>query len=201
MTFPPPEKLSRAVLDHYPAVRGAFDPFVPSPSIRTSIGGIPGLTSTILGWIPDARGALVEVFRSSRAEPIGQAYVSVTTPGTIKAWHLHAEPDGEVDPARAQVDRFFALRGRTLLVFFDLRPTAVVPGRFVEFVADAARVPSFVEVPPGVAHGWLALGPGDSEILNLPTRSYDGRQERRCDPHGPVYPGGPTYEWRRSRDG
>ena len=64
-----------------------------------------------------------------------------------------------------------------------------------------------MEVLPGVAHGWIALE--DCAILNCVSHEYQGDDEFRTDPHGPVcpvkdWPGktdGPTYDWFRRRDG
>lgn len=155
--------------------------------------------------------------------PARQVYVSATAPGVVKGWHLHCEPAGGLEGG--QRDAFVALAGRILLVLVDLRgyepagpfsPRAApdpsdwdpvsITGlrRFVpagELTLDATRNPIRVEVPPGVAHGWLALGATEALILNCVSREYDGTQERRCDPHGPVAPGLPPYDWLARRDG
>lgn len=119
-----------------------------------------------------------------------QVYISATTRGVVKGWHLH----------QIQSDRFFLLSGRALLVTCDLRAIASEesPGPFVETMLDP-RDPISVEVLPGVAHGWIALD--DCAILNCVSHEYQGDDEFRTDPHGPVTPGGPTYNWFRRRDG
>lgn len=156
-----------------------------------------------------------------------QVYVSATAPGVVKGWHLHCAPDGALCDARgeaSQRDAFVCLAGRVLLVLVDLfgySPAGPFSRDFspplmgpvsaaglracgvavAELTLDAIRNPIRVEVPPGVAHGWLALGTTEALILNCVSRCYDGTQERRCDPHGPVAPGLPAYDWLARRDG
>jgi dTDP-4-dehydrorhamnose 3,5-epimerase-like enzyme len=149
-----------------------------------------------------------------RADIVGavarQVYVSETRAGTVKGWHLHT----------LQVDRFACLRGSARLVLADLRqplPDSARLGRVAEISIyglaamralgfpivsvhlDATRAPVRVEVPPGIAHGWLALE--DCAILNAVSREYDGTDEWRTDPHGPVAEGWPKYLWRETLDG
>lgn len=189
----------RPVLDHYPAARRPDDPFVPSFVPWTTIGDVAGLRFRHLAWNHDARGSLVEIARESNVGPIAQAYITTTHPGVVKGFHLHVTVLGGFDINEAQTDRFVPLRGATMFVFYDLRPGS--NERFHEFAVDAARGTVLIEVPPGVAHGWIANGNQESAVLNLPSIGYTGQQERRCDPHGPIKPNGPRYEWRRGRDG
>lgn len=189
---------------------------VPCPVTRAAHQGI---IIRPLRWHTDPRGALAEVWRESWRAPghefnagihhwerqmesapphCAQVYISTTARGVVKGWHLHA----------TQSDRFFLLSGRALLVTCDLRTfwTDINPGPFVETMLDP-RDPISVEVLPGVAHGWIALE--DCAILNCVSHEYQGDDEFRTDPHGPVcpvkdWPGktdGPTYDWFRRRDG
>jgi dTDP-4-dehydrorhamnose 3,5-epimerase-like enzyme len=211
------------VLDHYRAVNQPDAPFVPrrSPSYRV---GIHDVLVTATAWRIDPRGALGELYREAFDGPCEQAYVSITRPDSVKGWHLHCRPDGSgykmPGPSNAvQTDRFVLLRGRIRLGLVDLRgydgngsaasgnvchpalyATATgLPSAEVEL--DSALGCLRVDIPPGVAHGWIALGNEDAHVLNLVSRAYDGTQERRCDPHGPVAPGLPAWEWRSRRDG
>lgn len=160
----------------------------------------------------DARGGFVELWRQSwddvpklefphTAGMVRQAYISMTSPGVVKAWHCHA----------VQTDRLVALRGRVLLCTFDLTDRGAM---VVERVLDA-NYPERVDIPPLHAHGWMALGTEEAWILNLVSHEYDGCDEHRRDPHsGPCsLPGhgpdsvpdlGPSsvkYDWHRRRDG
>jgi len=183
---------------------------VPCPVMRAAHQGI---IIRPLRWHADPRGALAEVWRESWRAPdhefsggihhwarpmesapprCAQVYISTTARGVVKGWHLHA----------IQSDRFFLLSGRALLVTCDLRAperwTWGGTGPFVETMLDP-RDPVSVEVLPGVAHGWIALE--DCAILNCVSHEYQGDDEYRTDPHGPVMPDGPTYDWFRRRDG
>ena len=94
----------------------------------------------------------------------GQAYVTCTLPGVIKAWYRHHE----------QIDQIAVVRGMAMLVLFDdasgLANRWPDPGvRAQRRVADAGPD------PPGVWHGFQARGP---EPLYAPPSELDapGRQ-------------------------
>jgi dTDP-4-dehydrorhamnose 3,5-epimerase len=185
----------------------------PHPVSRT-IGGSdqwnsPAIQVRPLRWHADARGGLVEIHRRSwhhdmrlqehRSTPgeVAQVYVSTTAEGVVKGWHLHAK----------QTDRFTVLRGAVVLALYDVRAhdracaTWQPLPSVVEVMLHAERNPSQVVVPPGWAHGWMALhGYGEAHVLNAVSEEYDGTDEFRRDAHaGPC--AGVQYEWRRSRDG
>lgn len=151
----------------------------------------------------DVRGGLVELWRQSWTPrwsnadegddrlcdeaSVRQAYISRTTPGVVKAWHLHPH---------SQIDRFVVTRGRVLVCTFDLLdPDAKVTERVLDW-----RTPERLDVPPMHAHGWMALGTEEAWVVNLVSVEYDGTLEWRRAAHQ-----GPStimeYNWRRSRDG
>lgn len=147
-----------------------------------------------LRWHTDARGALAELYRQDwhgqSLEGSGvmrQAYVSTTQPNVVKGWHLHAK----------QFDRFVCLRGRIMLATYDLIDCA--PAVSCQ-VLEPSRGLACVTIPPGVAHGWLALGNEEAWVLNLCSEQYDGTDEwRRGADAGPV-PEMP-FDWRQGVDG
>jgi len=188
----------------------------PQPVARTLGGTEPWHARPVevrpLRWHADARGALVEVHRRSwHGDPrehalqhalqppgaVAQVYVSTTAEGVVKGWHLHA----------LQSDRFTVLRGSIVLALYDVRAhdRAVRLGEALqpvhELVLHAERNAAQVVVPPGWAHGWMALpGYGEAHVLNAVSHEYDGTDEWRRDAHaGPCT--GVRHEWRRSRDG
>ena len=117
--------------------------------------------------------------------------MSTTRPGVVKGWHAHTE----------QVDRFVVVRGSVLVALCDL----TVPReewRVQEVVLDCQRGPRVLTIPPGVAHGWMALEhqDGESWVMNLCSREYTGSDEFRRGPHDGPVPSVP-YDWRQSRDG
>jgi dTDP-4-dehydrorhamnose 3,5-epimerase len=160
-----------------------------------------------LAWHSDARGALIEVVRASEVGSIAQVYLSATRPGVVKGWHLHLR----------QTDRFFVVRGRVIVAVCPI-PIRIdhrqiwqgsTPERFSraepmpvisEFLLDAERAPIRVTIPPGYAHGWMALGSEEAWVLNAVSHEYDGMDEYRRDAHSGPFEGVP-YDWRRSRDG
>ena len=154
--------------------------------------------SAALTWHLDARGALIELFRRSwdycppeaNLSPRGlvrQAYISVTNPGVVKAWHLHAE----------QTDRFFCLRGKVLLGLFSLMDPS---SKVRTIVLDSSRSPKLQIIPPGYAHGWKSIGETESWVLNLCSHEYDGTDEWRRPAHS-----GPSknvdFDWNQGVDG
>lgn len=186
----------------------------PHPQTHTLGGTGPEHASPVqvrpLRWHVDARGALVELHREEwhRPSPAGevrlrrrgevaQVYVSTTAEGVVKGWHLHAR----------QSDRFTVLRGAVLLALYDVRAhaQAVLLGGELppvhEVLLHPERNAAQVVVPPGWAHGWLALPSyGEAWVLNAVSHEYDGTDEWRRGAHeGPCF--GKEYEWRRNRDG
>tara|TARA_B100001093_G_scaffold178885_1_gene171475 strand:+ start:17789 stop:18397 length:609 start_codon:yes stop_codon:yes gene_type:complete len=158
-----------------------------------------------LRWHLDERGSLVELYRASWAEEsfttlealtpfmgkmaatFGQAYISTTAPGVIKGWHLHSK----------QTDRFVVLRGRILLGLCNLQT-----GKATRLVLDSQRNPRVVCVPPGVAHGWKALGSTESWVLNICSHEYDGTDEYRKSPHeNPDLVHKVAFDWNKEIDG
>ena len=61
--------------------------------------------------------------------------------------------------------------------------------------------PVRVEIPPGVAHGWISLGNEPLVVLNMPDLPYDGTDEYRTDPRGPVATGLPAVDFHEKCDG
>jgi dTDP-4-dehydrorhamnose 3,5-epimerase len=139
-----------------------------------------------LRWHLDARGSLIELHRESwhsfhhlpQDAPtlghVGQAYVSTTIPGVVKGWHLHAH----------QTDRFVCLRGRLLLATCEIDSSD--PHVNVQ-ILEPMRGACEVIVPPGIAHGWRALGEEEAWVLNLCSHEYTGTDEwRRAAHEGPT---------------
>jgi dTDP-4-dehydrorhamnose 3,5-epimerase len=63
-----------------------------------------------------------------------------------------------------------------------------------EFVVGHLR-PRLIVIPPGVQHGFTAVGDQTAVMLNIPTReyNYDEPDERRLDPHDSYIP----YNWKQ----
>lgn len=112
----------------------------------------------------DERGALMELLRRDDPEfaGFGQAYVSVSYPGVIRAWHHHA----------LQTDAFVCVRGMIKVPLYDARPDSATHGELQEFfLGDQHRIVLFI--PPGVLHGYKVISHEPAYLLNFPTEPYD----------------------------
>ena len=152
--------------------------------------GSSDIVSHTSRWHLDRRGGLVELYRRSWAgiwheEKMRQCYISTTHQGVVKGWHVHPE----------QTDRFFAVRGAVMLVMADLRREH--KSGYVSIVLDSRRAHRTVLVPPGVAHGWVALEHADGEawILNMCSHEYDGTGEFRKPAMEAPCHWLPPYDW------
>lgn len=149
---------------------------------------IDGVRTKTLRVIPDDRGWLMEILRADDPffEKFGQAYVSATYPGVVKAWHYH----------RRQVDHFACVAGMVKLVLVDTRDDSPSRGRINEFFLGD-RSPILVRVPNLVYHGWKCISQVPSLVVNVPTEPYryDDPDEYRLEPHGTL-----PYDW-TCRDG
>ena len=141
---------------------------------------IPGVRYGTVARHADERGAFRELWRSSameaiRAEDAGagpgarptvvQANLSTSAAGVLRGLHLH----------RRQLDRWVIASGRAFVALVDVRPMlAGAPTPTVE--TRELGTDGWVEIPAGVAHGFLALEPVD--LVYLVTTEYDGTDER-----------------------
>lgn len=132
----------------------------------------------------DERGYLMELFRRDDPffEQFGQAYVSLSYPGVIRAWHCH----------RQQTDHICVVRGMAKLVAFDNRLGSPTLGKVTElFVGE--HNPILVRIPPMVYHGYKAISHEPILLVNFPSEPYDrsAPDELRLPFDTPEIP----YEW------
>lgn len=104
------------------------------------------------------RGHLMEVQRADDPHypGFGQAYVTCTYPGVIKAWYRH----------RVQLDQIAPISGRVKLVLYDSRQHAPSLGHLMKVMLSATQ-PLLVQIPPGVWHGFQAVGEQPAYLLHL----------------------------------
>lgn len=142
---------------------------------------IPGVSYGAITRFEDPRGSFRELWRASdfadrpgsdaglsdAAQPVrfSQANLSSSAAGVLRGLHLH----------RRQLDHWIVGRGRAFVALVDVRPMladpAAAPGLETrELVAD-----EWVDIPVGVAHGFLALEA--LELVYLVTNEYDGSDE------------------------
>ncbi len=135
---------------------------------RTPAGGIDGLERLELSPSRDARGSFVELYRSSWLPGIfgesSQLNCSVSLPGVLRGLHYHTD----------QWDAWFPVAGRIRAAMADLRTGS--PTWMKTCVMELSPSdPCGILIPPGVAHGYLAIDL--SVVVYLVNRFYDGTDE------------------------
>ena len=92
----------------------------------------------------------------------GQASMSKSYPGVIKAFHYHKEQD----------DIWFFPVGHVQVVLHDLREHSPTKGETNVFYLGEDN-PEIVAIPAGVAHGYRVLGNSPAVIVYFTTESYN----------------------------
>jgi dTDP-4-dehydrorhamnose 3,5-epimerase len=150
---------------------------------------IEGLKTKELKVIPDERGRLMEILRKDDDLFLGfgQAYMTSTYPGVVKAWHMHEK----------QTDNVVCLQGMLKLVLYDGRRGSKTFGELEQYYIGVHN-PLLVQIPAGVYHGWMCVSPEEALVVNLPTLPYNHEEpdEQRLDPNSSDIP----YDWTR-KDG
>lgn len=127
-------------------------------------GSIEGVRVTPLKLVANERGRLMEVQR--RDEPgfpgFGQVYVTQSFAGVVKAWYRH----------RTQIDQLAAITGRAKLVLYDERAESPTKG-VVQEIIMGELAPTLALIPPGVWHGFKALGETSAFFIHLNTEPFD----------------------------
>ena len=136
---------------------------------------IQGVRIVRLKKVVNARGHLMEVQRHDDEHFIGfgQAYVTATLPGVVKAWYRH----------HRQIDQLTLVRGDALVVLFDDRPQSPSVGQTLA-CALSDDSPALVQIPPGVWHGFQARGSEPLYLLHLNSvaQQADAPDEDRLPP-------------------
>ncbi len=125
------------------------------------------------GTVPrasDPRGSFRELWRASASTPgtrFVQANLSGSAAGVLRGLHLH----------QRQLDRWVVASGRAFVALVDVRPMlrADSPAAAPLVETRELRADDVVEIPIGVAHGFLALEPLD--LAYFVTNEYDGTDE------------------------
>ena len=144
---------------------------ITSPTGAALIDGVRVAPLTL--W-PDDRGYFLEVMRagtgltSAFPHPSTQVSATVSYPGTIKAFHYH----------RQQSDCWVPVAGALQVALVDLRPTSPTFGQKNTLYVGVLR-PWQILIPPGVAHGYKALGTEPSLLVYVTSRFYDPADEGR----------------------
>jgi len=145
---------------------------------------INGVFIKNLTVIPDERGWLMEILRCDDPcfKSFGQVYLTTAYPGVVKAWHGH----------KKQTDNFTCIHGMMKVVLYDDRADSPTYQALVEiFVGE--QNPVRITVPPGVYHGFKAIGRDTAYFINIPTLPYNYAEpdEYRLPPDTEKIP----YDW------
>jgi dTDP-4-dehydrorhamnose 3,5-epimerase len=131
--------------------------------VRTEID-IPGATLNFLETHADERGSFAEIMRAAGfPNAFVQANHSRSRAGVLRGLHYH----------RHQADLWYVVRGRLQVGLADLRERRSRPAT-ASLVMDSDD-PAALYVPPGVAHGFLALT--DVDLIYFVTRYFDATDE------------------------
>lgn len=122
------------------------------------------------------RGNFREILRDddNLLKKFGQASMTVTYPGIIKAFHWHKKQD----------DLWYAVSGNARIVLYDLREDSKTYKQTQEIYAGDNYDPQqLIVIPKGVAHGYQVLGEQDFVLIYFTTESYksDDPDEQRID--------------------
>ena len=121
----------------------------------------------------DDRGDVIELWSTAWEEfkngiilPAKHSYQSATDPGVVKCWHLHA----------IHTDQFTVTRGKLQVSLVDVRKDSPTFGHANTIVMGIEK-PRFMKIPPGIMHGWKALGTTESIVVNFQSHPYDPEDE------------------------
>jgi dTDP-4-dehydrorhamnose 3,5-epimerase len=128
------------------------------------VEGIPGALIGTPKIHDDPQGSFHEIFRESDfGVSFVQANHSRSRAGVLRGLHYH----------RKQADAWYVFNGEAQAMLADLRtPT---PDPAVASVMLSAEEPRVLYIPPGVAHGFLAVT--DLDLMYWVTHYYDASDE------------------------
>jgi dTDP-4-dehydrorhamnose 3,5-epimerase len=150
---------------------------------------IDGVRIAPLQVYPDDRGFFTELARLGQglaAEMLPddvrkiQVSLTLTYPGTIKAIHYHSE----------QTDLWAPVAGMLQVFLYDLRRKSRTFGAINTIFAGRFQ-PWEILIPPGVAHGYKALGVEPIQLVYFTDRHYNPADERRLPYDHPDI----AYDW------
>ena len=115
----------------------------------------------------DNRGYFREVLRDDDKLLIhfGQASISFTKPGIIKAFHWH----------RYQDDIFYVISGNTQVALYDIRKESKTFKKVTTLKMND-KDPKILFIPRKVAHGYKVLGKKPLVMLYFVSSSYDQKK-------------------------
>lgn len=127
------------------------------------MGEIAGVKIKRLVRHPDDRGFFQEILRDDDEllTQFGQASLSLSYPGVIKAFHYHERQD----------DLWFFPVGSAQVVLYDQREGSPTRGE-TQVLYPGEHNPLLIVIPKGVVHGYRVLGNTPLMIVYFTTESY-----------------------------
>jgi dTDP-4-dehydrorhamnose 3,5-epimerase len=140
---------------------------------------LPGVRYGAIVRFTDARGSFREIWREDAIGPLDpeltgappgvapgfvQANLSTSAPGVLRGLHLH----------QRQFDHWVVAAGRAFVALVDVRPMLAGGPRPIVETRELGE-DEWVDIPTGVAHGFLALEP--LQLIYFVTNQYDGSDE------------------------
>jgi dTDP-4-dehydrorhamnose 3,5-epimerase len=95
-----------------------------------------------------------------------QSNLSLSRAGVVRGIHFH----------RSQADYWVVLEGRAFIALLDLREGSPTEGALETLTIDAAESRRGIYIPPGVAHGFLAVT--DVWLQYMVDAYYTGEDEQ-----------------------
>ena len=138
---------------------------------------------------PDDRGFFTELARLGKGLAANmvpdnarkiQVSLTLTYPGTIKAIHYHSE----------QTDLWVPVSGMVQAFLYDLRRHSKTFGA-INTIFVGRFQPWEILIPPGVAHGYKALGVEPIQLVYFTDRHYNPADELRLPYNHPDI----AYDW------
>lgn len=132
----------------------------------------------------DDRGFFMEILRDNEGllKKFGQASMSKSYPGVIKAFHYHELQD----------DIWFFPIGNAQVVLHDMRQDSTTEGETAVFYMGEDN-PIVLVIPAGVAHGYRVLGNAPAVIVYFTTEAYNSQNpdEKRLSWDDPLI----SFDW------
>ena len=155
----------------------------PDPDLARPASALDGVRYGAIARFEDPRGSFREIWREDTFGPIDpaaagaapgppgaeprfvQANLSTSASGVLRGLHLH----------QRQLDHWVVAAGRAFVALVDVRPMLRGDADRPLVETRELRADEWVDIPIGVAHGFLALE--RLELLYLVTNGYDGSDE------------------------
>lgn len=152
---------------------------IPRTAMHAAIDGVRVIP---LRRIPDERGTILHMLRSTDAHFVGFGEIYFTTiyPGVIKGWHRH----------RDMTLSYACIEGRVKLALFDERSDSPTCGALQEIFPGPDQY-SLVQIPPGIWCGMKGMSAPHAIVANCCTHPHDPARTTRLDPLDNHIP----YDW------